>query len=99
MRHEKAGSLARSYMARESAVLALGERTGDAGDGFHWQTKVRPVDAVRVLPLGAPPGAAASAPLVTLYDITVRITWNDGAGGGVEQIESRRLGTNYAQNQ
>jgi hypothetical protein len=91
-RHEQAASLARSYLALEGVAPLIGDRSGDAGGGFHWHASVRPADAVRVLPAGAPSTAAKNAPVVTLYRITVRISWDDGAGGGAEQIESRRLG-------
>ena len=97
-KHEQAASLARSYLAEQSVALQPGERSGDAGDGFVWRVAIRPISAVRVVPLGAPPGLAAQAPVVTLYGVTVQVSWKDGAGGGVEQIESRRLTTRYAEN-
>jgi len=97
-RHEQAASLARSYLAAESIALRPGERSGDAGDGFAWRVQVRPISSARAVPSGAPPMAAAKAPLVTLYGVTVQVSWKDGAGGGVEQIESRRLAARYAEN-
>ncbi len=98
LRHEQAASLARSYLAEQSVALRPGERSGDAGNGFAWRVTMRPISVVRAVPLGAPPGLAAQSPLVTLYGVTVQVSWKDGAGGGVEQIESRRLATSYAVN-
>ena len=97
-RREQAISIARSYLAEQSAALRPGERSGDAGGGFAWRVSVRPMASARAVPTGAPPAAVAQAPTVTLYGVTVRVTWKDGAGGGVEQIESRRLATQYAEN-
>jgi type II secretory pathway pseudopilin PulG len=97
-RHEQAASLARSYLALEGTAPLTGDRSGDAGGGFHWHASVRPVDAVRALPAGAPSAAAKDAPVVTLYRVTVRISWEDGAGGGTEQIETRRLGVSHDSN-
>ena len=92
MRHEQATSLARSTLDLITATLIPGERSGDAGDGFHWRAVTRPVSTGRIVMPNESSGIFAPTPSVTLYDVTVRITWHDGAGNGSEQIETRRLG-------
>ena len=95
--HEKANALARSILAEQSLRLIAGDRSGDAGDGFRWHAAIRPVGAIRVVPDGAPPDAIRSAPEVTMFSVRVDVRWRDGAGSGVEQIETRRLATGFPQ--
>jgi len=92
---ERAASLARSYLDLASVNLVPGERSGDAGDGFSWHVVTHPMGTAHVAPSGAPQAAWASAPIVTLYSLSVRVSWRDGGGGGVERIESRRLSTTF----
>ncbi len=92
MRHEQAMSLARSTLALVTANLAPGERSDTTGDGFQWHSVTRPLSSARITLPGEPRGVFSEAPAVTLYDVTVRITWHDGAGGGSDLVETRRLG-------
>ncbi len=94
-RHERAASLARSYLALVSVGPNTGTQSGDAGNGYAWRATMRPLGEHQVVPPGAPAGAAAHAPVVTLYGITVRVTWQDRAGGGAEEIETQRLAITY----
>lgn len=91
-RHEMAASLARSVLAEQTLALTPGERSGVAADGFAWRVTMRPISTARPVPMGAPAGSAQGAPQVTLFAITVLVTWSDG----VEQIETRRLSSRSA---
>jgi general secretion pathway protein I len=62
-----------------------GEQSGDDGGGFIWRVKVAPVVSQ------APPKGSNKDPL-TLYDVTVTISWkNDGQVKSV-WVQSEKLG-------
>jgi general secretion pathway protein I len=62
-----------------------GEQSGDDGQGFVWRVKVAPVIS------RAPPKGSDKDPL-TLYDVTVTISWRvDGQTKSV-WVQSERLG-------
>ncbi len=65
--------------------VAPGEDSGDDGGGFSWRIKVAPV-GVRLPPKGSDKQG------LTLYDLTVTITWRSGAGVKSLSVQSERLG-------
>jgi len=94
-RTEEAVALARSRLAIAEAAPVPGLHEGDEGSGFRWRVQVRP-DGVARRPtggLGGPPGPDA---LVTLYDITVWISWPDGETSREVRLDSAKLVTTTA---
>ena len=89
-RIEHAISLARSRLAlaARSTPLAPGDWQGEEGSGFHWHLRVR---AAAAMTPEAPLPGARSSPL-TLYAISVSVSWpQEGAWRDV-QLQTARLG-------
>ena len=79
-RYEDALTRARSHLAGIAWPPAPGDNEGDDGDGYHWHTRV-----VR-------DAAATSRQNVslTLYDVSVAISWEEGDRKRVVQLDSKR---------
>jgi general secretion pathway protein I len=78
-RYEQALSRARSRLAlaEGSDTLVPGEHLGDDGSGFGWRLRVTPIDLTVVQPFG-PAGLRPSAGVpVTLYAVSVWVSWHD----------------------
>ena len=93
--YQEAISRAQSRLAAVSDHPAAGERSGDDGDGFHWQTRIVPVGTTAPprQTLRGSPYAAGS----TLYAITVVVSWPGTSGFGASgtravTLDTRRLG-------
>lgn len=71
-RYTRAVLLAESRMAElgVSEPLQLGERLGEAGEGYVWRVSVRPLGSY----VPPPPGADTGLPLLPL-EVTVTIAW------------------------
>ena len=85
-RYDEAVSRAQSHLALSSALpLVESDRQGGEADGFHWHVAIKA--AATTHPTGA--NAAAS---VTLYRITVTMSWREDGGDRAVQLSSARLG-------
>jgi general secretion pathway protein I len=87
-RYQEATVRAQSRLAAaaDNGKPALGERDGDDGGGFRWHERVlaEQTDTGR--------SAGEAAPPLTLYGITVWITWRDGMAAKSVTLETKRLG-------
>lgn len=88
-RYDEAVARAQSHLAALSASpLTDSDRQGDEGGGFHWRVRVaaagaaHPARQFRAIPQGA----------VTLYRITVTLTWTEAGRSRAVQLDSARLG-------
>lgn len=88
-RYDEAVARARSHLAALSASpLIDSDRQGDEGGGFHWHVKVATADT-------AHPAArfkAVPGNMITLYRITVTISWTEGDHSRAVRLDSARLG-------
>lgn len=92
-RYEEAISRARSHMDGTAVQLVAGEQEGDDGAGFHWHTLVRPADSTGKRDASGKPVASEDTLVVTLYAVTVWITWHEGARQQAVRLDSARLQT------
>jgi general secretion pathway protein I len=92
-RYQEAISRARSHLDGTSAYLVAGEQEGDDGAGFHWRTAVRPADSTGKRDASGKPIASEDTLVVTLYAVTVWITWREGATARSVRLDSARLAT------
>ena len=81
-RYEEAVTRAQSRLAVLTAgSLTPGDRQGDDGNGFHWRERITPV--------ASSPQAAGGS--LTLYAVSVAVSWTDGSRRTVE-LDSERIG-------
>jgi prepilin-type N-terminal cleavage/methylation domain-containing protein len=88
---DRAITRAESRLASLGALtLVPGERSGDDGDGYRWQTRIAFLGAAP-----APPTVREGPWLhgTGLYAVSVIITWNDGRLEQRLSLDSARLGT------
>jgi general secretion pathway protein I len=90
-RYQEAVSRAVSHLDGAGANLMPGEQDGDDGGGFHWHVLVRPVDSTGKQDAAGKPLANTDTLVVTLYAVTVSITWRDGRNERVVRLDSQRL--------
>jgi general secretion pathway protein I len=97
-RYQDATVRAQSRLAEATVgdVLTPGEREGDDGGGYHWRVRVTPALGAAAKPGSpssgrAPSGSPPATPL-TLYTVSVRITWQEGAGTRHVQLDTERIG-------
>ena len=92
-RVDEAVERAQSHLAavgRGSAVTA-GESDGDDGGGYHWRLRAQSLAAQQVSPAGQ------SAPLTSLYDVEVTISWRASGHTRSVVLHTRRIGAASAQ--
>ncbi len=65
--------------------IKAGVTTGDDGGGFAWRMAIAPVGS-----RPAPKGSVKDA--LTLYDMTVTISWKDGRGQREVSVQTERMG-------
>lgn len=84
-------SRAQSHLDSLVTRPVVGEQQGDDGGGFRWRHAVHPAGttAARDVPRPAQP----DEPVVTLYAVTVWITWQDGAAARQIRLDSATLRT------
>ncbi len=87
--YEEAVARAQSHLAVLSAVrLAESDRQGDEAGGFHWRVRIAAAAAghvagqFRFVPAGA----------LTLYRLTVTISWREDGRSRAVRLDSARLG-------
>ncbi|MEA2745648.1 MAG: ral secretion pathway protein [Acetobacteraceae bacterium] len=92
-RHQQALSRAISHLDGAGANLVPGELEGDDGGGFHWRVAVRAIDSNGKQDTTGKPVPNTDTLVVTLYAVTVSITWRDGQNQRLVRLDSRRLST------
>jgi prepilin-type N-terminal cleavage/methylation domain-containing protein len=90
-RYQQAVSRALSHLDGVAANLTPGEQDGDDGAGFHWHVLVRPVDSNGKQDAAGKPVPNVDTLVVTLYAITVSVTWRDGRQERTVRLNSQRL--------
>jgi general secretion pathway protein I len=89
-RWERAISRAQSHLdAIVNPDLLLGEREGDEADGYHWRTNI---SFTASAPSPNPTRGNIWARGTGLYEVTVTISWHDGAAPRSFSIRSEKLG-------
>ena len=89
--YQQALSRAQSHLDTLVALPMPGDQEGDDGGGFRWRHSVHPAGttAARDIPRPAQP----DEPVVTLYAVTVWITWRDTTGPRAIRLDSATLRT------
>ena len=82
-RYQEALARARSHLAGLPSPPTAGDFQGDEGNGFHWHLRVVP---------GARETTRQNQP-ITLYDIAISISWDDGDRKRVVQLDTERAAT------
>jgi general secretion pathway protein I len=90
-RYQQAVSRAQSHLDGAGANLMAGEQDGDDGGGFHWHVLVRPLDSNGKQDTAGKPLPNTDSLVVTLYAVTVLISWRDGRNERMVRLDSRRL--------
>ena len=88
-RTDEAVARAESHLAMLSGtMLADLDREGDEGDGFHWRIHIAADGAVAPARqfTGIPPGT------VTLYRVSVVVSWSERGRSRAVELDSVRLG-------
>ena len=87
--YDEAVARAQSHLATYSALpLVAGDRQGDEADGFHWHVRIvaaetaQPASQFRSIPAGS----------ITLYRISVTISWREGGRSRAVRLDSAQLG-------
>ncbi|MBV9784139.1 MAG: prepilin-type N-terminal cleavage/methylation domain-containing protein [Acidisphaera sp.] len=94
--YEEALSRARSRLAAVGAAPLPGELQGDDGGGFHWHTRVTPIGTAAGQQPQAMALARLTAPQLTLYRVSVAVSWKGDGGNRVVELDSERLGATAA---
>jgi general secretion pathway protein I len=88
-RYDEAIARGRSHLATMSAMpLIDSDRQGEEGGGYHWHVRVAAEGSVHT----GSKLATVPAGLVTLYRISVTISWSDNGRSRAVQLDSARLG-------
>ena len=89
--YQEAIARAQSRLASlTEASLQPGDRQGDDGGNFHWHTRILPARTITLPRTLTPKGPYAGG--VTLYDVSVQISWPNGDTSRSVTLQSRRLG-------
>ncbi len=93
-RYEQALSHARSRLviARFGSPLTPEDLRGDDGGGFHWRLRVTPIASTTVQPFGS--GGSRQAPdfTITLYAVSVWISWPDAGTQRFVRLDTEQIG-------
>src|SRR5437588_818439 len=84
---QEATERAQSHLAALGRLDPInpGETAGDDGGGYHWRVTARPVSDWQI-------GPAAASVTVTLFEITVTVSWQAGSGRRSVGLHTLRLG-------
>jgi general secretion pathway protein I len=89
-RYEEALARARSRLAlaTHGAPLVPGNLEGEDGGGYHWRVRVAPVSNTAVRPFGMRDRDRPTWINITLYDVTVLVSWTDhgSRSGGTREV-------------
>ena len=91
---EQAVARARSHLAmavRDTPLIA-GDWTGEDGGGFRWHLRVVPVAATSVRPVFAATQHGATVFPLTLYMVSVVISWHDGNRLREVRLDTEQIG-------
>jgi general secretion pathway protein I len=90
-RYQDAVSHARSRLDAAGAAPMAGEQSGEDGGGFRWRTQVRAVGSTGKSDAAGRPDTSAGTLTVTLYAVTVWITWREGSRNRLVRLDTQRL--------
>jgi len=92
--YEQAVARARSHLtlADHASPLMAGNWSGDDGGGYFWHLRVTPIANATVRPITALALARSADFPLTLYAITVWITWHDIDATRVVQLTTQEIG-------
>jgi general secretion pathway protein I len=94
--YESALSRARSHLDAASVALAPGTTEGDDGGGYHWRLRIVPLETIRVGGgNGAQSAISSQGTPVTLYDLTVSVSWKSDGRTRDIQLETQRIGVGH----
>lgn len=89
--YQEAVSRARSHLDGAAANIVPGEQDGDDGGGFRWRVLSRPIDSTGKKDASGTAIASDESLVVSLYAITVWVTWQDGKQTRNVRLDSERL--------
>lgn len=89
--YQEAISRARSHLDGTTANLVPGEQEGDDGGGYHWRVVVRTADSTGKRDSAGRMVANTDTLVVTLYAVTVWISWREAASSRSVRLDSERL--------
>jgi prepilin-type N-terminal cleavage/methylation domain-containing protein len=90
-RYQEAISRARSHLDGVTANLIPGEQEGDDGGGYHWRVVARLADSTGKRDSAGRQVTETDAVIVTLYAVTVWITWQEAAQSRSVRLDSARM--------
>jgi general secretion pathway protein I len=92
--YEQALSRARSRIAiaAHGGPPVAGEQRGDDGGGFSWRLLVAPIATTAMPPVSVVTRAGAPSTPITLYAITVWISWRDNGGRRSVRLDTQQIG-------
>jgi general secretion pathway protein I len=90
--YQEAVSRARSHLAATThgATLAPADNQGDDGGGFHWRVRVTPEETTS---LRAPGPVQRQGTAVTLFAVSVWISWKDGDLARTVRLDTAQVGS------
>jgi general secretion pathway protein I len=90
-RYEEAIARARSHLAAAThgAPLVPGDNQGDDGGGYHWRVRVTPAATTTLQRIG---GVRRPATPITLYAVSVWISWREGAATRDVRLDTEQIG-------
>ena len=89
-RYQEATSRAQSHLDAITANLIPGDHDGDDGGGYHWRTLAVAADTTGKRDTAGRQEASDSL-VVTLYNVTVWISWQEGANTRSVHLTTERL--------
>lgn len=92
--YEQAVARARSHLtlAEHASPLISGTWNGDDGGGYFWHLRVTPIASTTVRPNAALTLTGSASVPLTLYAITIWITWQDADATRVVQLDTEQIG-------
>jgi general secretion pathway protein I len=92
--YEQAVARARSRltMAEHASPLMAGNWDGDDGGGYFWHLRVTPMASATVQPSAALTLTGSASVPLTLYAISVSITWHDADATRVVRLDTEEIG-------
>jgi general secretion pathway protein I len=91
--YQQAVARARSRltMAEHASPLIAGNWDGDDGGGYFWHLRVTPIASTTVQPNSAVTLTGSASVPLTLYAITVSITWHDADASRVVRLDTEQI--------
>ncbi len=92
--YEQAVARARSRltMAEHASPLMAGSWDGDDGGGYLWHLRVTPIASATVQPNAALTLTRSASFPLTLYAITVSVTWHDADATRAVRLDTQQIG-------